>query len=149
MDYLFLPIKFIQDVIENLVQSEKITEQYCSDIRVQVYKTFAMLEDSLEDSITQVSDCSSIQLDSMSNDDLFSILVKPDGSDEWQQGAYLTKDNQIKTENYTIKLGQIENFKLSKNNLILLIQTKDMQYFALQFFNEQDKLIFVQQVNNC
>lgn len=147
MDFLFLPIKFIQDVVDYLIQSEKITEQYCSEIRQHVYKTFAILEDNLDDSITQVSDCSSFQMDSVSNDDSFPIMVKPDGSNEWQQGDFIIHENQLKTDKLTIEPGQIEKFKHSKNNLILLIQTKDIKYFALEFVNEQDKNVFVQKIN--
>lgn len=142
---MFLPLKFIQNVIDYLLQSEKITDQYCADIRIHVQKTFAILEENLDDSITQVSDCSSIHKET--DQAIFSIMVKADGSDEWNEGEYVIEDNQINTNQLTIKLSQIENFKQSKNILILLVQTTDSNFFALKFVSEEEKEFFMEKID--
>lgn len=113
-------------------------------MRLHIHKTFAVLEENMEDSITQVSNCSSIELESVSSYEAFEVMVKQDGCDEWTEGQYLTRTDQIQTPQVAIELGKIENFKQSKNVCILLVQTKDLEYFALKFTSEHDKDIFYQ-----
>ncbi|CAF1043896.1 unnamed protein product [Brachionus calyciflorus] len=144
MDFLFMPLKFIQSVIDYLKQFETIDCQFINDMCLSIQITYQILEENFESfSITQVtsdySDFYSSDLESASQTGIISVLVKSDGSNQWEEADLNMKTNQIEysTSPKTIDLSQVTNTKQSKNELIFLIQTTDQQYYAVKFASEE------------